>query len=120
MAHSTPRAAPLTHSPTPPYHPHPSPQSPELSIEVSLDDVRAAAQAMGFRLLREETVDAPYMGGGGRAGGGHTWHVAWEHERVLRLRQTWDPWRRHTRVRAGGRGSHEAWAWGTAAEWRRR
>ncbi|KXZ56943.1 hypothetical protein GPECTOR_1g850 [Gonium pectorale] len=35
--------------------------APELSIELSLDDVRSAAQAMGFRLVKEEVVDVPYM-----------------------------------------------------------
>jgi hypothetical protein len=34
----------------------------EESVELSLDDVRSCALAMGFRLLREETVEAPYMG----------------------------------------------------------
>ncbi|KAG2487879.1 hypothetical protein HYH03_013461 [Edaphochlamys debaryana] len=33
----------------------------ELSIELSLDDIRTAAQAMGFRMVREEMLDAPYM-----------------------------------------------------------
>ncbi len=37
-------------------------QTPEQSVELSLEDVRSAAQAMGFRLVREESLDVPYMG----------------------------------------------------------
>ncbi|GLC38668.1 hypothetical protein PLESTB_000458200 [Pleodorina starrii] len=33
----------------------------ELSIELSLEDIREAAQTMGFRLVREESLDVPYM-----------------------------------------------------------
>lgn len=34
---------------------------PEMSIELSLEDVKVAAQAVGFRILRQEMVDAAYM-----------------------------------------------------------
>ncbi|EFJ40541.1 hypothetical protein VOLCADRAFT_69374 [Volvox carteri f. nagariensis] len=35
--------------------------TPELSVELSLEDIREAARAMGFRLVREENLDVPYM-----------------------------------------------------------
>lgn len=38
------------------------PQHPDLSLEISLDDVKLAALALGFRLIEEDSSPMTYMG----------------------------------------------------------
>ena len=47
----------------------------QLSVELSLEEVKAAALALGFRLVREEMVEAGFLANPRWVGGG--WPTRW-------------------------------------------
>eukprot|EP00955_Chlamydomonas_euryale_P116780 366438-Chlamydomonas_euryale.AAC.16 len=58
----------------------------DMSVELSLEEIRSVAQQLGLVLLREDVVDAPYIGARqrvSRAPEGHLWHT---HQRLLASR----------------------------------